>query len=711
MITGCRQGVRHGLDRLCAVGLFISLALFVAAAASPKAHAASAADIAQVFPDLGSDTLVSTLPGPPAVTRIGRHGILLGYVFSTWDVVGSIGYSGKPIDIIVGLSADGRLTGANLVSHQEPILIIGVPPEQLSAYVAGFAGFDITDADASSTEALPEVVSGASVSSAVIRNAIIRSARAVASSHGLLGAQSDGRSLDRASFASANWAELVGESAIAHRIVTRQEVADAFAGLAQPEDASVNDQETFIELFVALATPASIGQNLIGLRHFNQLIAESGPQDNTVLVAANGLYSFKGTAYRKTGFFERVQIVQGAKTFRLGRDHYRNVEQLKIDGTPELREIGLFTLPSDTGFNPLESWRLDLFVTRETEAGGALTASFPVPYALPKRFIIGSNTETSAEPAVPDVPLWQTIWLDRKVDIVILCVILFTLSALLVFQDAVVRNDRFYRTVRLGFLSVTLVWVGWIAGAQLSVVNVITFAQSLLTGFKWDLFLLDPLVFILWGFVAMALLFWGRGVYCGWLCPFGALQELLNEAARKLRVPQIKVPFRLHERLWPIKYILFLGLFAISLGSVELAFRGAEVEPFKTVISLKFMRDWPFVTFAVALLGAGLFIERFYCRYLCPLGGALAIPARLHMFEWLKRRQQCGTECKVCEVHCTVQAIHPEGKINPNECIHCLNCQRYYYDKTMCPPLIIREKRRIKRSEVAARAKAEEASP
>ena len=39
----------------------------------------------------------------------------------------------------------------------------------------------------------------------------------------------------------------------------------------------------------------------------------------------------------------------------------------------------------------------------------------------------------------------------------------------------------------------------------------------------------------------------------------------------------------------------------------------------------------------MALLVAGLFVERFYCRYLCPLGAALAIPARLRMFDWLKR--------------------------------------------------------------------------
>jgi len=281
-------------------------------------------------------------------------------------------------------------------------------------------------------------------------------------------------------------------------------------------------------------------------------------------------------------------------------------------------------------------------------------------------------------------------------------VALFVLTAIFFFQDTLVRRPKIYVWVRRAYLLFTLVWLGWYANAQLSVVNVLTFTNSLITGFNWEFFLAAPLIFVLWAAIAAGLLFWGRGPFCGWLCPFGALQELTNNIAQWLKVPQITVPWGLHERLWPIKYIIFLGLFGMSLYSVAFAETLAEVEPFKTAIILKFVRDWPFVIYALSLLATSLFIERFFCRYLCPLGAALAIPGRIRMFEWLKRWPECGSPCQRCAKECPVQSIHPEGQINVNECIYCMHCQELYHDDHRCPHMIQVRLKREKREALSS---------
>src|SRR5690606_13097490 len=162
----------------------------------------------------------------------------------------------------------------------------------------------------------------------------------------------------------------------------------------------------------------------------------------------------------------------------------------------------------------------------------------------------------------------------------------------LLFQDWLARRPKLLHKLRTGFLIWTVVFIGWYALAQLSVVNILTFVNALFTDFRWSTFLMDPMMFIVWRFAAVSLLLWGRGVYCGWLGPFGAMQELINEASRKLKIRQLELPWAVHERLWALKYLVLLGLFAISLQSMATAEVYAEVEPFKTAISLKFQREW-----------------------------------------------------------------------------------------------------------------------
>jgi len=646
----------------------------------------------QAFPD---GDAFGPLEGLPPASSVYRDGQLAGYVFSSRQTVQSTGYSAKPLDVVVGLDLSGIITGAAIAEHHEPILIIGVTDEDLDAFVAQYTGLDIrdpirlspSDADADGLDA----VSGATISSLVMNDAILRSARAVAISRGIVEGGDSGLRFDE--FAPATWDDLLEEGSLASLTITVGQARQAIEGLGGrllPEGVPLPpDDADFLELYVGLATPARVGRNLLGERALARLMAEGKAGDQLLFVAGQGLYSFKGYDYRRRGLFDRLQVIQGSRTFRFTRDAYTGFESLDLAGTPSLREIAVFTVAGDTGFDPARPWRLQVLIQGQEDAGVTPTALFELSYTLPQRYLAPPGDVTAA-----DAPLWLRNWQDRVPEIAVLIVGLVVLTLILVFQDALARRRRLYLALRIGFLCYTLFWIGWVAGAQLSVINVLTFADALITDFSWTFFLMEPLLFILWSYVAIALMFWGRGVFCGWLCPFGALQELIARIGRRLRVPEWRLPFGLHERLWPVKYIAFLALFALFLYDPVAAVKGAEIEPFKTAIVLRFDRAWPFGLYAGLLLLAGLFVNRFYCRYLCPLGGALALPARVRMFEWLKRRWQCGTPCQICAHKCPVQAIHPEGKINPNECIHCLNCQVNYYDAGLCPPLLDRRKRR-----------------
>lgn len=295
-----------------------------------------------------------------------------------------------------------------------------------------------------------------------------------------------------------------------------------------------------------------------------------------------------------------------------------------------------------------------------------------------------------------DEPVWKAAWRGRTLEISLLMTGLGLLTLLMVFQDWLAQNPRRLRWLRTGFLVYTLVFIGWYSLAQLSVVNVLVFAQAISRDFQWESFLIDPMLFILWSFVAISLLLWGRGVYCGWLCPFGALQELAYRLGQRLGVRSVELPQMVHERLWALKYIILLGLFGMSLQSLAAAERLVEVEPFKTAITMRFMREWGFVLYAGGLIVVGLFNRKFFCKYLCSLGAALTIGGKFRIFDWLRRHRECGRPCQICAVECEVQAIRKNGEINPNECHYCLDCQVTYWESHKCPPMVERRKRREK---------------
>jgi NosR/NirI family transcriptional regulator, nitrous oxide reductase regulator len=711
--------VRDYVTYLCSallLLLLVSAGTQSLAASSRLAEFAAQVPAAELIP--GADHYGPVEGGPPLM-KVFAGQRLAGYAFVNADWVNSTGYSGEPIQILVGLATDGKIAGARLMAHHEPIVLIGIPPERIAAFIKGYVGRDVLSISQAAPSERPavDIVSGATVTVTVIAESMVRSAIRVARAEGVGGpapAEATAvREIDPSHEAPADWIGLVGDGSVRHLSLSVGDVTEAFkrSGNQQAVDhPEAEDPATpFIDLYVAPVSVPAIGKRLLGEAGFTALQQSLKRGQQAILIAANGAYSFKGSGYVRGGLFDRFEILQGDNSIRFRDVTHTRLGDILAPGAPTFRDVDLFRVPEGGTLDPSQPWRLQLLAQRAFGARDKAFLTFDLSYELPQTYLkpvptpasvvaaaLSSTVNAAPDPSEP--PIWQMMWRAKTGQIVVLLFAIGLLTLIFFFQDWLVRRPILYDRIRLAFMVFTLVWIGWYAQAQLSVVNVLAFLNALRTDFRWDYFLMAPLIFILWFATAASLLFWNRGAYCGWLCPFGALQELTNRFAKLVKIPQLKISFGAHQRLTALKYIVFLVLFGISLSALGTAEQAAEVEPFKTAIILRFARGWPFVLYAGAMIASSLFIERAFCRYLCPLGAAMAIPARLRLFDWLRRYRECGNPCQRCGNECPVQAIHPEGHINPNECIQCLHCQMLYHHDQKCPVMI---QRRLKREKLA----------
>ena len=166
--------------------------------------------------------LMASRPAIPLAIPAYREGQVVGYILSSWLTISSTGYSAKPLDIVVGLDLEGKITGAAISAHSEPILIIGVTDQDLNKFVDQLAGLDIRDAahiaGGEDDEKGLDAVSGATISSLVINDAVLRSARAVAASRGILG--SEQANLIFADYVQSTWQELNSEGSLGRLFVS-----------------------------------------------------------------------------------------------------------------------------------------------------------------------------------------------------------------------------------------------------------------------------------------------------------------------------------------------------------------------------------------------------------------------------------------------------------------------------------------------------------
>ncbi|BBP59632.1 NosR/NirI family protein [Pseudomonas sp. St316] len=689
--------------------LLTLLFLFVAQA---QAQAKDYGDTPQqrIHHALNQTDSISEPEGRFKVRTLSAAGKVVGYVFQSLDVVDIPAYSGKPINVQVILDPAGVILDAYVLEHHEPILLIGIAEEKLHAFSARYSGIKVNQrvvvGHSSDPNAVTvDAIAGATVTAMVVNEVIMRAAHDVAVSLGLVKGDA-GLAVAPARvrediYQPADWKTLTGNGAVRRLHLTRGQVDATFKGTdaEQVEVASAAQaDDTFIDLYVTHLNPPTIGRNLLGDAQYRTLMSELKPGEQAIAVMGSGRYSFKGSGYVRGGIFDRVLVRQFGDVISFRDMDFQRLDDVAAEDMPEFDEMAVFIVRASHRFDPGSPWSLELLIRRQTGPVSGIFSSFELAYQLPEPYLERPlpTAEQLAAAEEASRPMWLTLWYQKSVEITVLGVALLVLTAILFFQDSLARRPTLLHWLRRGYLVFTVVFLGGYALAQLSVVNVLTFVHALFEGFRWELFLTDPLIFILWVFTAGSILLWGRGVFCGWLCPFGALQELINELARKFKVPQYELPFAVHERLWAIKYIILLVLFGVSLESMATAERLAEVEPFKTAITLRFDRQWWFVAYAAGLLVINLFTRKVYCRYVCPLGAALSMPTRLRLFDWLKRRKECGNPCQLCAKECEIQAIHPDGRINANECHYCLDCQMTWHNENKCPPLINKRKKRGK---------------
>ncbi len=680
-----------------------------------------------VFPEADSHGPVE---GDPPAAAAFRDGELVGYIYEQYDVVAGVGYSKRPFHLVIGLGLDGHIAGARLTMHVEPIAILGRTDDDFHQYLTQFPGIDVrrgvsivlamsgailegekfamrgTAGDTS--RLIPvDAVSRTTTSSILFSDSIIRAARRVAHSRGIsLSEAPRRRAVDFERFALRTWQELIDDGSLGVLRLTVGDVATAFEALPDaraPRKVRLSpDENAYVDLYVALVSPPAIGINILGRTWYDQYVSGRGIDDLILFVATDGELGFQDSKTDTPEQFARLRFSQDGRAIPIGPDYLKTLPFHHAKDAPDLVERGLLFYSPEDGLDPDKSWLFELTIEGEARGDGPATVRFPLEYRVPEHVLLAppepeivlaaAEGETAAA-APADGPDWRPVWDSNRSRIAVLAATLTVLALILSFQDALARRRALHRWVRILFLAWVLGWLGWYAGAQLTVIGLLNIAQSLESGFDWAFFMVEPLIFILTAFVFLLLFLWGRAIFCGWLCPFGALQELLNKIAVTLKVPQIRIPDQLQERLFAVKYVIFLALLLLTFFAYDLAIAGSNIEPFKTAITFRFDAPLGAVAWAVALLGVGLFIERFYCRFLCPLGAGLAILGRVRMFDWLKRRAECGNPCHRCEAVCPTGAIRRSGRIDMNECFYCLDCQVTYYDNHECPPLIATRKR------------------
>jgi NosR/NirI family nitrous oxide reductase transcriptional regulator len=615
---------------------------------------------------------------------------LLGYVMLSTDITDMPAYSGKPVVTLIGMDLKGRFVGVKVLKHSEPILLLGIPESALLNFNQQYVGKSVADkievGQSRPDEGVlgVDAISGATVTVITQNQVMMTAGTAVARQVGILAPTVREPARFAASGQHLSWAQLVEQGSVQRLRVLPQDV-----GMER-------GSEPFIELWFGDLNHPDIGASLLGENVWNNLHLQFKEGEHAIfIIRTAGSESFKGSGFVRGGIYDRVQVKQGADSFTFRDTDYLNLYGLAAAGAPAFTESAIFIIRSKT-FSAAYPWKLSFLGNRVDRATGKRSfATFDAKYWLAADLLQGGRP-VMEETAAP----WVQVWKSRAVGIVLFAALLIMVTVVYALREKLTRrathkNKWPVNAFKYSAWALSIGFVGFGVMAQPSITQVLTWLHTLLFHWTWSLFLSDPFIFLFWIFIILTVFLYGRGLFCGWMCPFGSLSEALYKLGGLIGLKRFQghLPRVWHDRLKWVKYAVFFGLLTVSLFSLGLAEMLSEVEPFKTTFLVGISnRAWPYGLFVAAILGLSIFIERPYCKYICPLGAALAMPSTFRWFG-LPRKQDCNS-CKACAVGCGSLAIDADGRIDHRECLHCLDCLVLYTDVKGCPPLAKERKRR-----------------
>ncbi|NOY92495.1 MAG: 4Fe-4S binding protein [Deltaproteobacteria bacterium] len=617
-------------------------------------------------------TRFEPVEGAPFVQGFDATGAAVGWVVLSNTVVDVKAYSGKPLATVIGLTPDGVIAGARVIHHSEPVLLVGIPERKLHEFVAQYPGHRAIDTIVVGESSDPDdvsldVISGATVTALAQNKTILDASRALGVAVGVIDASvvSPGHFINEPT--AWSWARMIEEGVFGRLTVTQ-------AQMEVP-----NPRGNFVDLWFTIADAPQVGRALLGDNDYAFEMGLLEPGQHLVVILGNGSSSYKGSAFVRGGIFDRVHMEQGFNDVVFRDLDYHNLGRLAAPDAPRFREGGVFITrggPLDPG-HPFEL----VFLGSRYNGQGGFTRDFHefhAEHVMPTSVYVLDR---------PELSIWQQAWLNHRYGALALGLYLLFVVSVFIGRSWTTADPKRIKRLHTISMLIGVFGVGFAMKAQPSVTQLLTLVDSLLHEWRWELFASEPLIFLLWIFTFIASLIWGRGLFCGWVCPYGTMTDLLRLVAIKLHIPEFEFPERIHEKARFLRYFILLALIPIFLWDSVLGEKLAEIEPFKSTFLVPFWtRQWYLAGWWILLFVWSIFTFRPFCRYICPLGAGLAI-FNSFRFSGPRRRNFCES-CTICTRNCEPKAIRPDGTIDPRECLSCMDCEASYRNEQQCPPLI-----------------------